>query len=304
MHAYIRNIDLNLLPIFDAVYRHRSVISAANELAISPSTLSHSLAKLRGAFADALFVRQGNGMQPTPRAEELAIAISGSLSNLSSFLDICEPFDPVVSSRQFTFAATDYTASIILPALIARLQRVAPLLTICILDSNKNNVVEELRTGKVDFAIGLEGDEAPVYEGLGSVELLRDNYLVAVRQGNSIVRDELSLQQFQELGHVVVRSWSEPQRAIDNYLLQEGVSQKIAIELPGVIAAPLIISSTDLAITLPQRGIEQLFDIKKLKVFQLPFTIPDYILKLYFMTRKINIDRYLWMKEQIILSIK
>ena len=35
MHPVLRRIDLNLLPVFDAVYRSRSVRLAAEELAMS-----------------------------------------------------------------------------------------------------------------------------------------------------------------------------------------------------------------------------------------------------------------------------
>ncbi len=47
MHLVLRRIDLNLLPVFDAVYRSRSVRLAAEELAMSTSALSHALSRLR-----------------------------------------------------------------------------------------------------------------------------------------------------------------------------------------------------------------------------------------------------------------
>lgn len=37
MHPALRRLDLNLLPVFDAIYRHRSVRLAADELAMSTS---------------------------------------------------------------------------------------------------------------------------------------------------------------------------------------------------------------------------------------------------------------------------
>ena len=47
MHPALRRLDLNLLPVFDAIYRHRSVRLAADELAMSTSALSHALSRLR-----------------------------------------------------------------------------------------------------------------------------------------------------------------------------------------------------------------------------------------------------------------
>ena len=69
----LRNLDLNLLLVFDAVMRERSVVRAAGALAISQPAVSHALNRLRHALKDQLFVRTPSGMLPTPRAEALAL---------------------------------------------------------------------------------------------------------------------------------------------------------------------------------------------------------------------------------------
>ncbi|SQC42387.1 LysR family transcriptional regulator [Klebsiella pneumoniae] len=72
MHPVLRRIDLNLLPVFDAVYRSRSVRLAAEELAMSTSALSHALSRLRSALNDPLFYREGHRMCPSVYASQLA----------------------------------------------------------------------------------------------------------------------------------------------------------------------------------------------------------------------------------------
>lgn len=59
MHPALRRLDLNLLPVFDAIYRHRSVRLAADELAMSTSALSHALSRLRATLNDPLFFGKG-----------------------------------------------------------------------------------------------------------------------------------------------------------------------------------------------------------------------------------------------------
>jgi hypothetical protein len=76
MHDRLRRIDLNLLLVFDALFRHRSVVSAAEELCLSSSACSHALSRLRSALGDELFVRFGNGMQPTARAEQIRTRVA------------------------------------------------------------------------------------------------------------------------------------------------------------------------------------------------------------------------------------
>ncbi|MEG6658030.1 LysR family transcriptional regulator, partial [Pseudomonas aeruginosa] len=52
MHPLLRRLDLNLLLVFDALYRHRNVGTAASELAISASAFSHALGRLRQGLDD------------------------------------------------------------------------------------------------------------------------------------------------------------------------------------------------------------------------------------------------------------
>ena len=66
-------LDLNLLVVFDAVMRERSVTRAGKSLGLSQPAMSHALARLRHMLRDDLFIRGPRGMAPTPRAEELAV---------------------------------------------------------------------------------------------------------------------------------------------------------------------------------------------------------------------------------------
>ncbi len=119
MHLDLKRLDLNLLLVFEAVYRLRSVTRAAAELALSASALSHALIRLRKALADELFYRVGNDMHPTVYADSLAPTVSESLALLAKGLHPRPRFVPAESRESFTFAITDYTAFAVFPALMA-----------------------------------------------------------------------------------------------------------------------------------------------------------------------------------------
>ena len=68
----IEDIDLNLLPVFEAVLAERSISRAADRLGLSQPAVSNALSRLRLATGNRLFVRQGNAMVPTPYAQALA----------------------------------------------------------------------------------------------------------------------------------------------------------------------------------------------------------------------------------------
>lgn len=299
MHQNLRLLDLNLLLAFDALYRHRSVMEAANELAMSPSAFSHALARLRSSLNDPLFIRQGSQMQPSPRADALFPAISSALYALNGELGQVDLFNPTTSSQTFTFAATDYTAAVFFPALVAHLQTVAPGIRTKIVYSREYDALDDLLAGRVNFAVGFEEGKMQPRHGLASLELFTDDYVVAVRKGHPLADGTLTQDGYLQLGHVVVSPWNEHHRPIDSYLTSQHVSRKTVVELPSVMSAPFIVGQTDLAITLPRRCVNQLFDTHQLTVHTPPFPIPPYTLKVYYRPVSGHAKAQRWMLEQI-----
>src|SRR5258707_503760 len=97
-------IDLNLLVVFDAIMRERSVTRAGQRLGLSQPAMSHALTRLRHMLKDDLFVRSPNGMEPTPRAELLATPIRIALDGLQQSLEPVQ-FEPEKATATFLWAA-------------------------------------------------------------------------------------------------------------------------------------------------------------------------------------------------------
>ena len=75
----IRSVDLNLLPVFEAVYEEQSLSRAAVRLAMTQSAVSHALTRLRALFGDELFVRRPRGVVPTPTADAIYAKLHDAL---------------------------------------------------------------------------------------------------------------------------------------------------------------------------------------------------------------------------------
>ncbi len=71
MITNLRQIDLNLLLIFDALMQEQNLSRAAVRLHLSQSTVSNALARLREQLGEPLFQRTSRGMVPTPHAHTL-----------------------------------------------------------------------------------------------------------------------------------------------------------------------------------------------------------------------------------------
>ncbi|HDZ2212705.1 TPA: DNA-binding transcriptional regulator [Klebsiella pneumoniae] len=123
MFRILRNIDLNLLTIFEAVYVHKGIVNAAKILNITPSAISQSINKLRALFPDPLFIRKGQGVTPTAYATHLHQYISRSMEAFLSALDITgSPHQQRVS----TIAATPAMGALLMPGLASALKPTFP----------------------------------------------------------------------------------------------------------------------------------------------------------------------------------
>ncbi|NOK53622.1 LysR family transcriptional regulator [Burkholderia thailandensis] len=299
MHPLLRCLDLNLLLVFDALFRRRSVTAAANELALSPSALSHALARLRDALGDELFVRFGNEMQPTVRAEDMAGWVGEALDVLSKGMQRAHRFEPQRSTRTFVFAATDYTAFAVLPAFISTMQRVAPQLRFRIVYSGRKIATEDLAAGRIDFALGYHEETGVVAPGIESFDWFTDDYVVIASERHPSVRRRLSLAQYLAARHVVVTPWNETRGVIDHVLDRLGLERQVAVQLPTVLAAPFIVADSELLMTVPRHAAEVLQHAAPIRLFAAPFEIPRYTVKVYSHAKHARTDAHRWIRTQL-----
>ena len=113
-------LDGNALKTFLTVLDENSVSKAAIKLNVSQSAISHTLDKLRDAFDDPLFVRDGRGIVPTEKGKLLEAPVIKILSELKS-LTYRDEFDPFENDLEFTVAANDFIVMSIFPKLLKQL---------------------------------------------------------------------------------------------------------------------------------------------------------------------------------------
>lgn len=278
MHFIPHGFDLNLLAVFDALYRYGNVAKAADSLFISPSAFSHALNRLREALNDPLFIRMQGKMVPTKRAEEIAPSITESLKLLSSHLFELGNFEPLTSDYEFVIATTDYTAFIILPLLLERLRKVAPNIKLKFISEKKEESFRNLSIGTVDLIIGYAEQDEVLPQTIDVYECFSDDYVVVAPKG---LYSSMTLQDYSSASHIRISSWNTHNGIIDETLRAEGIVRNIALELPNMMITPYLMASSDLIITLPNRAINLLKQGHSIDIFKLPIEIPKYKINLY-----------------------
>ena len=179
--AMHKNIDLQLLECFDALMRERNVSRAAERMGLSQSAMSETLARLRDRFDDALLVRGREGMQPTPRALELAPKVHDIVERMRALSAGPEEFDAQACKLRFRLAASDYTQFLLMPRLVERITTVAPGVSVDVLPVNIRRVEEALDLGEIDLAVAYFIDPP---QSLKCRPLFKERYVGVARKGH------------------------------------------------------------------------------------------------------------------------
>ncbi len=235
----LRRMDLNLLPLFDALMRERSVTRAGQALFLSQPATSAALARLRATINDELFIRHGNVLEPTPRAEQLMSALSPLLQEIAGLLAEATPFDPATDTRTFRLGLGQDVAIAARP-LTLRFRREAPHCQLVIRSSNFRNVADMLESREIGSAIGFAGDHLPAAT---KQKILRRGGFRVMRDVNS--PGPVDLDMFCERPHVLVTPRGDLDGFVDDILQTLGRSRRVVIGIPDFSFLESAITGTD-----------------------------------------------------------
>jgi DNA-binding transcriptional LysR family regulator len=249
---HFRNLDLNLLRALDMLLEERNVTRAAERLGLTQPAMSHALARLRGHFGDPLLVRVPGGVKPTPRAAAMAVPLHQAISAVARAVSDPTAFDPARATRSFTIATDDYLERILLPTLLRRLWKDAPGVDLRIVPVGMRPA-EELAAGQTDLAISVAGVIGPL-ASIYTQSLFTERFLCAMRRGHPLAKKRrLTLDQFVSCPHALVAPGGRPSSVVDRALAKLGRKRRVAISIPHFLAAPAIVASSDVILTMGKR---------------------------------------------------
>lgn len=274
----LRDVDLNLLVVFQQLYKERRVAAVADKLGLTQPAVSNALSRLRKMLGDELFLRTGRGMEPTSYATYLAEPIADALAMIRDTLERQLEFDPAASVRRFTIAMTDLGEIHFLPKLMSRLAEVAPGVTVSTVRNTSVNLSEELESGRVDIAIGL----LPQLKGGFFQRLLfRQRYVCIMRKGHPLDKEGMTLEDFEGAQHVVVVAGGTGHAIADDILQRRGVKRNVRLSVPHFIALGHILATTDLIATVPERYVRESMAPFGLIYLAHPVPIPEFDVNLF-----------------------
>jgi DNA-binding transcriptional LysR family regulator len=267
--ANVRDTNLNLLVAFDALMAERSVTRAAARVGLTQPAMSNVLAQLRALFDDPLFVRVAHGMEPTPRALELAEPIRRGIEMLQAALTRPAAFDPATSNETFLLAMSDHAELVLLPRLLGRLGREAPGIDLQVLPWGLHEAHPGLARGEIDAMISFY-EPAAVPPGHQDETLLTDTFLCMVRRDHPSVGSRLTLRTFVELSHVLVTERPHARSVIDDALERLGHRRRIGARVPRFFIMPHVVAQTDMIASIDSRVARHYADWLPIKLLRPP----------------------------------
>jgi DNA-binding transcriptional LysR family regulator len=299
----IKEIDLNLLVILKTLLDENNVTKASEKLHLSQSATSHALKRLRKIFNDPLLERSPNGMIPTPRA----LALRESLANILASIDqlIKEPiFVPELAQGTIRMATSDYGTTVILPPVLKELSQKSPNIDVeCY--GWYNDTFERIKNGEVDLGLGVL---APYNtDDLRSETLFSESFVSIVRQNHPIWQGNITLDEYLSWPHALITVTGSPilsiknsrQSHVDRILEELGVKRRVMLKLPHFLSAALIISETDLILTLPRRIALLFANFTNISLFNPPLNLGEYNYMQIWHQRCDNVPFQVWLRNLI-----
>lgn len=293
--------DLNLLRVFDALMRERSATRAGEQVGLSQPAVSAALNRLRDLLDDRLFVRQGNEMLPTPRAETIAPGIQDALQSLQRLLESERSFSPEKLERSFTLMGADLFSTLFANQLMARFTQISDGLSLRFLDTARGDVQRLLTDDAIDLALEPRL-ETP--EWIASEELFPSPFKIIISPTHNKVQDldlskPLPIEVFCAL-RWGLRSVNGSRRGlIDDTLEKIGRQRRVVLTMPHFASLTHCVEDGDLAAVVPAQFAIAYAKPLGLAVFDLPFDAPVTPIMMHWHSRRTRDPAHIWLRQQV-----
>lgn len=288
--------DLNLLPIFVALMEERSVTRAAERMGMTQPALSNALSRLRLMLQDQLFVRERYGIQPTPIALELSPLIAEALAQLDDAVLGQQAFDPAQAERLFTIAPNGYVEFVLVPAIVARLEKVAPGIKLRLTPYGNDLVETGVVSGTTALVLGRIVDPP---DNLVVQHLMDEGLACAVRTDHPGVGDVMTREQFETMKHVNIVPPGRMRAGLFQALAQQQLKRDVAISVTNFFAVAEMVAVTDYCATLPTLICRQLMHDPRLKILPAPVDLGSFPVEMAWHVRYRHDPAHRWLRALI-----
>ena len=303
-----RQLDLNLLRVFDEVMAERSLTRAAHKLSLTQPAVSNALQRLREALGDDLMKRSGQEMSPTPRALALWPAVREALGQLEGAL-VPGQFVPAQASNTFILAMADATAAKLMPGLLAAMDQTAPGVSIRVVPLTTRDPRRLLEDETLDLAIGyfpatMADLTARIQSGAAVAfsheRLYSGEYVCVMRRDHPLAKEALTLANFCAARHLLVSFSGRPFGFVDEALAAIGQKRRIVLTVNQFFTAGKLVAGSNLLTVLPRHFVNATGIADQLVLRELPFAMPLVHVDALWHHRVHRLTAHQWLRQTLV----
>jgi LysR family transcriptional regulator, mexEF-oprN operon transcriptional activator len=292
-----RRLDLNLLLVFSALMRERSVTRAAARLFVGQPALSASLARLREFSKDELFVRSAQGMEPTALAVHWAQELKPLLEGLDQVLLKRSAFDPAAAEHTSRIGMVDSLEISLLPHLLVRLRRAAPGVRVVVRPVDRTSVAALLDEGGASLAVSTLPEAASRHR---TQTLFTDRFLCLYDPKRLRAKSPLSLKDYLAHPHLLTSFAGDLQGRADEVLAERGLARRVVLSTSRFSVLPFLLAAEPTIVTLPASVAHACAKPFGLAISAAPLDLGTFDLQMVWHARSDRDPAQAWLRDQVV----
>ncbi|HAT8529795.1 TPA: LysR family transcriptional regulator [Vibrio vulnificus] len=297
----MKNTDLNLIPIFVAIFEEQNLSKAAARLDISQPAVSKALARLRDIYDEPLFHRSPSGVEPTSFAVDIYPAMLTAFKNFTSTLSASSEFEAKVSNRIFSIACVSVASYELMPQLLKQIRQHAPNISLEVHPLFTENYESDLRLQRYDLII----DMAPRgWTPLKVEPIFSERLMVVCCADHPRIADACSVAQFLAEEHVVVSRWHARKSLMSAEDIADLAQRKIVYRASGALEMLPVIHGSEYIGMLPESTINAFAGTYNIKAVSLPFEHDVYDLCAIWHPSRSSESAHQWLRNQLKAAVK
>ncbi len=289
------NLDLNLLKVFVAIYRHQSITIAADELGLTQPGVSGLIKRLQQKTGCQLFVRSGRGIMPTQNAHEFFKQVEPALIQINNALENLEGFD-ITSPRKFVVYASEPLMLQLLPKIEADKELGQVTIELQPTYSSEEELIQALSHYQGHLALEFTSYKSSAFF---AEELFDDSVCIIARKGHPRLNSSVSLEQFYAEKHITLKLRREDIYLAD-YFTEETLNERqVAAECTSLVSQMSMVANSDCIATVSSSLANMFSEKFGLAVFSPPFKMLPVRYRVMAHKRERNSSANMWLRDKI-----
>ncbi len=226
----------------------------------------------------------------------MAPGIAEALAKLDDAVLGQQDFDPASAERLFTIAPNGYVEFALMPAIVARLQDVAPGIRLRLTPFGNDLAETGVTSGTTAMVLGRIADPP---DNLVVQHLMNEGLDCVVRAGHPEIGDSISREQFERLRHVNVMPPGRMRAGLFNALAQQSLKRDVALSVTNFFAVAEMVAVTDYCTTLPRLICRRLQQDPRFRILPAPVDLGTFPVEMAWHVRYRHDPAHRWLRSLV-----